>query len=189
MKRFSIAGLGVVAFIASVSFATQIPVIANLLPGGSAIAQNAKKGVVQLRLDAAKKMVAKDAQGKQKVTWKALEGQATVQPGDILRYTVSGANNGDKAVKGLVINQPIPQGMKYVLKSATVNANKGAKITYSIDAGKNFVENPTIKVRQEDGTFKTVPAPAEKYTNIRWNFGESVAAKGAVKGTYQLQVR
>lgn len=189
MKRVSIASLSAVALVASVAFATQIPVVANFLPGGSAIAQNAKKGVVKLRLDAAKQLITKDAQGQQKVTWKALEGQATVKPGDILRYTVSGSNNGDKAVKGLVVNQPIPQGMKYVLKSATVNANKGAKITYSIDKGKSFVENPTIRVRQEDGTFKTVPAPAEQYTHIRWKFGESVAAKSAVKGTYQLQVR
>ncbi|WP_088243317.1 DUF11 domain-containing protein [Calothrix rhizosoleniae] len=189
MKRFSIAGLSAVALVASVAFATQIPVVANFLPGGSAIAQNAKKGVVKLRLDAAKKVVVQDAQGKQKVNWKVLAGQATVQPGDVLRYTITGSNNGEKAVKGLVINQPIPQGMKYVLKSATVNDVKGAKITYSIDKGKSFVENPTIKVKQKDGTFKTVPAPAELYSNIRWKFGDSVAAKGAVKGTYQLQVR
>ncbi|MDJ0676984.1 MAG: hypothetical protein QNJ36_16650 [Calothrix sp. MO_167.B42] len=189
MKRVSIASLSAVALVASVAFATQIPVVANFLPGGSAIAQNAKKGFVQLRLDAAKQLITKDAQGKQKVTWTALEGRATVKPGDILRYTVSGSNNGEKAVKGLVVNQPIPQGMKYVLKSATVNVNKGAKITYSIDQGKTFVETPTIKLRQEDGTFKTVAAPAEQYTNIRWNFGESVAAKSTVRGIYQLQVR
>ncbi len=189
MKRLSIASLGVVAFIASVAFATQIPVVANFLPGGSAIAKNAKIGAVKLRLDAAKKIVTQDAQGKQKVTWKALAGQATVQPGDVLRYTITGANNGEKAVKGLVINQPIPQGMKYVLQSATVNDVKGANITFSIDKAKSFVKNPRIKVKQKDGTFKIVAAPAELYTNIRWKFGDSVAAKGAVKGTYQLQVR
>lgn len=189
MKRLSIASLGVLAFVASVSFATQIPVIANFLPGDSAIAQNAEKGLVKLRLNAAKKMVGKDAQGQEKITWKALEGEATVKPGDILRYTVSGTNNGNKAVKNLIINQPIPKEMKYVLGSANVDGNKGAKITYSIDQGKSFVANPTIKVKQADGTIKTVPAPAEKYTHLRWDFGESVPTKGAVKGAYELEVR
>jgi uncharacterized repeat protein (TIGR01451 family) len=189
MKRVSIVSLSAVALIASAAFATQIPLLANFLPSGSAIAQNAKKGVVQLRLDTAKRMVEKDAQGKQKVTWQELKGQATVQPGDILLYTVSGANSGEKAVKNLTINQPIPQGMKYVLQSATVNTKTGAKITFSIDGGKSFVEKPTVQVRQADGKVKTIPAPAETYTHIRWNFGDSIAAKDTVKGTYQLQVR
>ncbi|BAY10924.1 DUF11 domain-containing protein [Calothrix sp. NIES-2098] len=188
MKRFSMMSISAIALIAGISFAGEIPVISNIIHSDTAIAQNAKKGAVQLRLEAEKKVV-QDNQGKQTVTWQALQGQVVVHPGDILRYTVTGGNNGDKAVKNLTINQAIPQGMVYVLKSATVNDKQGAKITYSIDGGRSFVENPTIKVTLPNGKEETRPAPATAYTHIRWNFGSSVSAKETVKGTYQAQVR
>jgi uncharacterized repeat protein (TIGR01451 family) len=189
MKRFSVIGMGAIALIAGISFAGEIPVVSNIFHGDSAIAQSAKKGPVQLRLEAEKKVVQQNSQGKETVTWQALQGQVTVQRGDVLRYIVTGGNNGDKAVKNLTINQAIPQGMVYVLKSATVNDKQGAKITYSIDGGRSFVENPTIKVTLPGGKEETRPAPASLYTHIRWNFGTSVSAKETVKGTYQAQVR
>ncbi|MDJ0735194.1 MAG: hypothetical protein QNJ47_14210 [Nostocaceae cyanobacterium] len=189
MKRSSIIGIGAIAFVASAAFATQIPVVANFLPGGSAIAQNAKKGQVKLELKAAKKIVQQNKAGKQEVSWKALEGNVAVQPGDVLRYTVTGANNGDKPVKNLAINQPISKGMKYVLNSATVDQNKGAKIVYSINGGKTFVENPTVQVKLPNGELETRPAPAEAYTHVRCQFGESVAAKANVNCAYQAEVR
>ncbi len=189
MKRVSIASLGAVALIAGATFSSQIPVVANVFQGGTAVAQSAQKSQVQLQLEAEKKVVSKDAQGKQKVTWQGLKDGAQVQPKDVLRYSVTGANNGNKAVKNLAINQPVPRGMVYVLSSATVNANSGAKITYSIDGGKTYVTNPTVQVKLANGQTETRPAPDTAYTHVRWNFGDSVAAKAAVKGTYQVKVR
>ncbi|KST70480.1 hypothetical protein BC008_45125 [Mastigocoleus testarum BC008] len=190
MKHGSIAGLGALALIASISFSGQIPVVANLFSGESAIAQNSiEKGQVQLNLQVEKKVIKTTANGERKVSWETLKGKAQVQPGDVLRYRVNGGNNGDKAVKNLAINQPIPEGMEYVLKSATVEQNKGAKITYSIDGGKTFVENPTVKVKLENGEVETRPAPAEAYTHARWNFGESVGAKSSVEGSVQVTVK
>ncbi len=188
IKHGSIAGLGALALIATISFSGQIPVVANIFSAGTAIAKNAvNKGQVQLQLQVEKKVV-KTVNGEQKVSWEALQGEAKVQPGEVLRYRVNGGNNGDKAVNNLAINQPIPQGTEYVLESATVNQNKGAKITYSIDGGKTFVENPTVKVKLSDGTVETRPAPAKAYTHARWKFGESVAAKGSVEGSFQVKV-
>ena len=189
LKKYSIASLSAIALIASISFSGQIPVIANIFQGEAAIAQNAaKKGQVQLRLEVEKKVV-KTVNGEQKVSWLPLEGEAKVQRGEVLRYRVTGANNGDKAVKNLAINQPVPKGMEYVLKSATVNKKEGAQITYSIDGGKSFVENPTVKVKLENGEVETKPAPASAYTHARWKFGESVAAKASVEGSFQVTVR
>ena len=189
LKKYSIASLSAVALIASISFSGQIPVVANIFEGGAAIAQNAaKKGQVQLRLGVEKKIV-KTVNGEQKVSWLPLEGEAKVQPGDVLRYRVTGGNNGEKAVKNLAINQPIPKGMEYVLNSATVNGKAGAKITYSIDGGQTFVENPTVKVKLADGKVETRPAPASAYTHARWKFGESVAAQATVEGTFKVLVR
>ena len=189
IKHGSIVGLGALAIIAAISFSDPIPVVKNVFSGGIANAQNAKKSQVQLQLEAEKKIIKKDAQGQQKVTWQGLNNGAQVQPGDVLRYSVTGANNGNKAVKNLAINQPIPKGMVYVVNSATVNSNSGAKVTYSIDGGKTYVKNPTVQVKLANGQTETRPAPDTAYTHVRWNFGESVAAKAAVKGTYQVKVR
>ncbi|WP_017317033.1 hypothetical protein [Mastigocladopsis repens] len=190
MKRLTIASLGALAFLTAVSLTGTIPGVTSTADMGSAFAQNIQRqGQVQLRLDAEKQVVQKDSQGKEKVNWESLQGKAMVQRGDTLRYVVSGINNGDRPVKNFTINQPIPKGMVYKLKSARVNPNSQAKITYSIDGGRNFVENPTIQVTLPNGKVETKPAPAMAYTNIRWNFGTSVPAKTTVKGTYEVQVR
>lgn len=190
MKRFSIASLGAIAVMAAIPFATQMPVLsASFKPFGTAIAQNVQQQPkVQLRLTADKKIMQKDQQGNQKVAWQPLQGNVVVQPKDVIRYTITGANNSDRSAKNLVFTQPIPNRTIYVLNSA-VAQNNAAKITYSIDKGKTFVENPIIQVKLADGKVETRPAPAEMYTHIRWNFGSDVNPKTAVNGSYQVQVR
>ncbi|MEH1873801.1 hypothetical protein [Nostoc sp.] len=187
MKRLSFAGLGAIALIATVPFVSQVPGMASLWHSTSAIAQNVKpQGQLQLHLEAEKQVVAQDQQGKQSKRWQPLKGQGVVQPGDVLRYTLTGENKSDRPVKNLTLNQPIPKGMVYVLKSTTVTND--AKISYSIDGGRSFVENPTVKVTLPDGKVETKPAPAIAYTHIRLQV-PSVAAKTIVKATYQTQVR
>ncbi|ACC79518.1 DUF11 domain-containing protein [Nostoc punctiforme] len=187
MKRFSFASLGAFALIATVPFVSQVPGIASLWHSTSAVAQNVKtQGQIQLRLEAEKQVIAQDQQGKQSKTWQPLKGQAVVQPGDVLRYTLSGENKSDRPVKNLILNQPIPKGMVYILKSAI--AANDTKVTYSIDGGRSFVENPTVKFTLPDGKVETKPAPANVYTHIRLQVS-SVPAKKTVKATYQVQVR
>jgi uncharacterized repeat protein (TIGR01451 family) len=187
MKRFSIAGIGAFALFATVPFFTQIPGIANVWHSDSAIAQNVKtQGQIQLRLEAEKRVISQDQQGRQIQTWQPLKGQAVIQPGNVLRYTLIGENKSDRLVKNLALNQPIPQGMSYVLKSANITNN--GKIVYSIDGGRSFGENPTIKVTLPGGKVETRPAPASAYTHIRLQV-PSVAAKTIIKATYQTQVR
>lgn len=190
MKRFSIGSLSAIALLLSVPFVNEMPGMASFKLGGSAIAQNAQQqSQVQLNLSAEKKVVQKDAQGKEKVTWQAMQGRAVVQPGDVIRYTLSGSNTSDRPVKNLAINQPIPAGTVYVINSATVGSNNGAKVTYSINKGQSFVENPTVEVKLPSGKVETRPAPAEAYTHVRWNFGEVINPKASVKATYQVKVR
>ena len=197
MKRFSIASLSTLAVIAAIPFISELPVSASLKQWGTAYAQASVTAIaqnvqqqpqVQLSLTADKKMVQKDPEGKPQVTWQALQGKVVVQPGDVLRYTVSGANNSDRSVKSMAFTQPIPQRTVYVLNSATT-ANNAAQITYSIDNGKSFVAKPTVQVKLADGKIETRPAPAELYTHIRWQFGSNVNPKAAVNGAYQVQVR
>ncbi|MCM0592985.1 MAG: hypothetical protein HEQ35_28865 [Gloeotrichia echinulata IR180] len=187
MKRFSISALGAFALIATVPFVSQIPGVPNIWHSDSAIAQNVnRQGQIQLRLEAEKQVIAQNQQGKQSKTWQPLKGQAVVQPGDLLRYTLNSENQSDRLVKNLTLNQPIPRGMVYVLKSA--NALNEAKISYSINGGRNFSDNPTIKVTLANGKVETQPAPATAYTHIRF-YVPSVAGKTTFTATYQTQVR
>lgn len=187
MKGIYIAGVAAIALVATVPLISQMPGLASLWQSGSATAQNIKsQPQIQLRLEAEKQVVTQDQQGKQIQKWQALKGQAVVQTLDVLRYTLNAENTSDRPVKNLILNQPIPKGMVYVLKST--NVTKNAKVTYSIDGGRSFVENPTVKVTLPNGKVKTQPAPASAYTNIRLQV-PSVAMKTTVKATYETQVR
>jgi len=85
MKRFSIASLSAFALVVTVPFINQVPGIAPVWQSTSAVAQsNDKKPQLELRLEAKKQVIVKDQQGKEVKTWEALQGQASVKPGDIL---------------------------------------------------------------------------------------------------------
>ncbi|HLO87461.1 MAG TPA: hypothetical protein VK203_20995 [Nostocaceae cyanobacterium] len=187
MKRIFIAGIGTSLLLTTVSFTTHLPGLASWWQSNSAVAQSPQKeSALQLRLEAEKQVLTKDQQGKQQVNWQALKGQAVVKPGDVLRYTLSGENKSDRQLKNITVNQPIPKGTVYILKS--VNANPTTKVTYSIDGGRNFVENPTVQVKLANGQVTTQPAPASAYTHLRFQV-PAIAAKTTVKVSYQTQVR
>ncbi len=199
MKRSWMIGFGALATLIAAPVLSDTPVMAQLQKAGlvlskvevEAIVQNVQRQPqVELQLSAQQKVVTTDEQGKSQVTWQEISGQqAPVQPGDELRYTLKGENTSDRFVNNLVVTQPIPQQMVYVLDSATVGANTGAEIVYSIDGGKNFVQNPKVKVTLSDGTVEAQPAPADAYTHIRWNFGAAVAPNVALDAAYQVKVR
>lgn len=184
MKRFLAAGMGAALIVVTVPFVSSV----RSWHWSSAVAENPQiQQALQLVLAAEKQVVTKDQQGKQKISWQTLTGGAKVMPGDVLKYTLSGENKSDRAIKNLTLNQPIPKGMVYVLNSAKT-VREDAKITYSIDGGRSFVDNPTIKVSVAGGKVETKPAPATAYTHIRVQL-PSVPAKTTVKVTYQTQVR
>lgn len=184
MKSVFIATVGAFMLVAT----TYVPGVVS----GSAVAQNnpqnnRNQAQLQLRLEAEKQVLQKDNQGKQKVSWQALTSKAVVKPGDVLRYTLNGENKSDRPINNLILNQPIPKGMVYVLKSANTT-NQNGKITFSIDGGRSFAENPTVKVTLPNGKVEIKPAPANAYTHIRLQV-PSLAAKTIVKATYQTQIR
>lgn len=188
MKRSYIAGFGAIALMTAIPFVGEMPVLANLRQAGVAIAQNIQRQPqVALNLGAEKKII-RNQQGKQQVAWRTLQGNVTVQPGDVLRYVVTGQNNSDRPVNNLVFTQPIPKQTTYVLNSVTVK-NNTAKVTYSIDNGKSFVEKPLVRVKLPNGKIVTRPAPAELYTHVRWKFGQAISPKAGVNATYQVRVR
>ena len=187
MKLRLSVSLGAIAVIAAVPLLGGTPVLASLQQVGESIVQTLKRPQVKLSLNAEKQVISQDRNGKQQVSWQSLSGKAVVQPGDVLRYTVSSNNAGDIPAQNLTVTQPITQQMIYILGSAT-NSN-GAKIIYSIDSGKNFGENPTIQIKLPNGKVENRPAPPETYTHIRWNFTKSIDPTTGVKASYEVKVK
>lgn len=187
MKRQFALGLGVAAVILTIPFASKLPVVSGLFDSDVAIAKAMQHPKVALNLLGEKQVISKDAQGKETVSWQS--GQLAVQAGDVLRYRLMGKNEGDRPVKNLTLNQPIPKGTVFVLKSAKAASSQAAQITYSIDSGRSFVAVPTVQVTLANGKVETRPAPAEAYTHIRWNLSGILAAKAPVNAEYQVKVR
>lgn len=187
MKQILMTGIGTILILGTASFLTHLPGRIHGLKFNVSVAQSTQeKQPLKLTLTAEKQVFIKDKQGKQKVIWQALKDKPIVKPGDILRYTLTGENTSDRLLKNITLNQPISPGMIYILKSANFIGN--AKITYSIDGGRSFLENPTIKVILPNGNVETKSAPASAYTSIRF-YTPALAAKTTVKATYQTQVR
>ena len=189
MKRINMIGLGAIALIAtSTSFAGVMPGLATLQSRDTAIAQTAKQdSPVKLVLAAERRPLIAIASGQ--TEWTPLPSNAALRPGETIRYVVTASNTSDRAIKNLVVTQPIPQGSVYVLGSATLPSIEGAKVVYSIDGGKNYSAKPTIRVKNEKGEIVTQDAPVTMYTNVRWTFGEVLPPKTASNATYQVRIR
>ena len=185
-KKRLLLGLSALALAGAMPFATSQPVLAQLEGVKDAIVEAVLRPEVKLNLSAEKQILELDKNGQEIFSWEALEGKVTVQPGDVLRYTVDGANSGDVEAKGLSITQPVPSQTSYVLASAKTDSS--AEVIYSIDGGQSFVAEPMIEVTLPDGTVELQPAPAEMYTHIQWNFGDDLASAQSVKATYNVRV-
>lgn len=186
MKRNLTLGLGALALAIALPFAAETPVLANLQEAGEALVQTILQPKVQLNLEAAKQVIELDANGEEKITWLDMGDKASVIPGDVLRYQLTSENAGEKPAANLVVTQPVPAQTNYVLESAKAN---GAELTFSIDGGATFVAEPLVEVILPDGTVQLQPAPAEAYTHIRWDYGESLEPLASVRAVYEVSVQ
>jgi uncharacterized repeat protein (TIGR01451 family) len=153
----------------------KIPVLGQAFDAAIAIAQNAKRPDVKLNLAVERR----DGD-----SWQG--GSLTnARPGDVLRYSVKGKNQGNRAATNFTLTQPVPNRTVYVAQSATGNA----QITFSIDQGKSYSAQPMIQVKRADGTVESRPAPAETYTHVRWKFQNAIEPGANVSAFYQVRVR
>lgn len=183
-------GLGGLLLLLAVPVKGQ-PTLTTWMQRGLALAQseiNLERPEVALTLALDQRVVTTDAEGQETVDWQPLEGDAiAVSPGDWLRYRLQAENAGTQAAQAVGLEQPIPPQMVYVLGSAAVPP--GNAITYSIDGGDTFVEQPLVEVVQPDGTITLEPAPAEAYTHLRWQFEAALLAGDVTQVSYQVRVR
>jgi uncharacterized repeat protein (TIGR01451 family) len=169
MKRLLSATLALTALSTTILFGGSLPVISQLTQPAVAQVAAAQKPIV-LKLAQSKKVADKKGFKLVPVT-KAV-------PGDVIVYTIAANNISTKPVNKLVVNQKIRPGTTYVLSSAI--PVKGADLTFSTDGGKTYTAQPIIEKK---------PAPAAKYTNVRWAFTGSVPPKSQSTLSYEVQIR
>jgi uncharacterized repeat protein (TIGR01451 family) len=111
--------------------------------------------------------------------------QAPARPGDVIRYGLVFTNVTKGPVKNVMFDDPLPQGLVYVLGSA--KADQPVRIDYSIDGGKTYSAQPMIAVL-ENGKQVEKPAPPARYTHVRWMIVGSVAPGAEVRAEFRAQV-
>ena len=109
-----------------------------------------------------------------------------VLPGDTLRYHLLFTNVSAGAVHGIVLDNPIPAGLRYAAGSAKADRSDVA-ILYSIDGGKSYSAVPTIDA-VIDGRHEQHAAPSELYTHVRWAIRGDVPTGAQVRAEYDAQV-
>jgi uncharacterized repeat protein (TIGR01451 family) len=116
-----------------------------------------------------------------------LEKTATVNPGEILDWTITSENDGNAPANEYKTVGQIPKGTVLVLGSTT--ADGSANVVYSIDNGKTFSAQPTIEEKQADGSVKLVPAPVSMYTQLRYEWSDPLASGGKLQASYKVRVK
>src|SRR2546423_5312566 len=109
-----------------------------------------------------------------------------VLPGDTVRYHLLFTNVSAGAVHGIVLDNPIPAGLRYAAGSAKADRSDVA-ILYSIDGGKSYSAVPTIDA-VIDGRHEQHAAPSELYTHVRWAIRGDVPTGAQVRAEYDAQV-
>jgi len=121
------------------------------------------------------------------VAWVTLKNGAQVAPGERILYRLDLTNDGGQEARNPVALGPVPAGTAFV--PGTASTAPDLKVDYSIDGGKTFFEKPTIVVTGKDGRRQIMPAPADRYTTVRWTWGTPLAAGATASVSYQVQVR
>ncbi|HEX8143457.1 MAG TPA: hypothetical protein VF553_12725 [Pyrinomonadaceae bacterium] len=116
-----------------------------------------------------------------------VEKAQSVNPGEILRWTIASANDGNAPAREYRAIGQIPGGTTLVAGSATADGT--ATVVYSIDNGKTYSATPMVEEKQADGSVKLVPAPVSMYTQIRYEWADPLAGGSRLNASYKVRVK
>jgi uncharacterized repeat protein (TIGR01451 family) len=108
---------------------------------------------------------------------------ATVLPGDVVRYRLRFTNVTEAEVRGVVFTNPVPDGLRYVGRSAGADRDDVA-VDYSIDGGRTYSARPMV-VEVVGGKRVEKPAPPERYSHVRWTVRGSISPGAAVTAEFR----
>jgi uncharacterized repeat protein (TIGR01451 family) len=127
--------------------------------GGTALAQSAERGCIELKTVAEVQEAYVDERGNAATR---LVPATKVVPGDEVVWTIVASNVCTAPAGDVAITNPLPQHMRYVGSSAF---GPGANIEFSVD-GRTFAAPAALVVAEADGAQR--PARADEYSAIRW---------------------
>lgn len=138
----------------------RLAMLAAALGGaGTALAQTAERGCIELKTAAQVQETYVDERGNEATR---LVPAAKVVPGDEVIWTIVANNVCTTPAGDVAITNPVPQHMRYVVSSAF---GPGAQIVFSLD-GSTFAAPDALVVAEADGSRR--PARADEYSAIRW---------------------
>lgn len=117
----------------------------------------------------------------------ALEKIESVGTGEVLTWTINSVNSGEADAQNYKVVGQIPRGT--VLEAGSAQGEGDPTVKFSIDGGKTFSAVPTVEEKQADGNIKNVPAPADSYTQLRFEWAKPLAANSKLTATYRVRVK
>lgn len=146
-------------------------------------AMAADKGAITLKSVAEVEITITNDAGEKEV--KRVEAaKVNVTPGDTVIFTTYYANSSNAPVSDIVINNPMPEHVRYIDGTA---GGSEMKIEFSVDKGKSFGAPDTLKIQGEDGKGK--PAGSSDYTNIRWTLSKPLPPGGKGSVSFRAKVQ
>lgn len=115
------------------------------------------------------------------------QSPTSLLPGDEMRFQLKFTNTTQGSVKNVRFANPVPARLR-VIGSSARSSRSDVNVEYSIDGGKSFSAQPTIEV-VEGGKPVRRPAPAERYTDLRWVVAGSLPAGSNVVAEYRASLR
>jgi uncharacterized repeat protein (TIGR01451 family) len=152
---------------------------AGFAASGTAVAQNAARGCIELKTVGEVEQTYVDSAGKEA---KRLVPAAKVVPGDEVVWTITANNVCATPAADVAITNPVPAHMSYVGDSAF---GPGSKIEFSLD-GQAFGAPGALSVAAADGTRR--PAQAEDYTHVRWVLERAIGPSETLVVRYRAKV-
>jgi uncharacterized repeat protein (TIGR01451 family) len=116
-----------------------------------------------------------------------VEKVQSVNPGEILHWTITSQNDGEAPAREYKAVGQIPRGTTLVAGSAS--ADGSATVVYSIDNGKTYSAAPVVEEKQADGSVKLLPAPVSMYTQVRYEWTDALAGGGKLNASYKVRVK
>jgi uncharacterized repeat protein (TIGR01451 family) len=138
---------------------------------------------IKLAISAEKEIIVKE--GSRNV--KKRVAAKTIEPGEIIIYTIRYSNRGNEDATNVDVKNPVPGNTEFVSGSAK---GKGADITFSADGGKSFGKGSSVTYQVKKSTGKTITRKAgpENYTNVRWVIARVKPGKSG-KLEYRVRVK
>jgi uncharacterized repeat protein (TIGR01451 family) len=117
----------------------------------------------------------------------ARDGSASVlKPGDVVRYQLIFTNTRPDSVRRVQFNDRVPRGLRFVEGSASADRSD-VVVEFSIDSGRTYALRPEIDVIV-NGERVRRPAPADRYTHVRWSAQGWVRPQASVTAEFRVQL-